>query len=113
VIETLTSGGKAALNAAYQSLVRAVKSESPRKFPKPHWKYTERLDLLRDRLAYSGQLIAGMTAHQAKGREWDYVGVRLSEEERATLAAGLRVDNERHRQLYVACTRARFSTTSV
>ena len=68
---------------------------------------------MRDRLAYSGQLIAGMTVHQAKGREWDYVGVRLSEEERATLAAGLRVDNERHRQLYVACTRARFSTTSV
>jgi len=113
VIETLTSGGKAALNAAYQSLVRAVKFESPREFPAPHWKYTERLDLMRDRLAYSGQLIAGMTVHQAKGREWDYVGVRLSEEERATLAAGLRVDNERHRQLYVACTRARFSTTSV
>jgi len=113
VLETLTSGGRAALNTAYQSLVRAVRSESRREFPAPHWRYTERLDVLRSRLAYSGQLVAGMTVHQAKGREWDHVGVRLSEEERATLAAGLRVDNERHRQLYVACTRAQFSTTSV
>lgn len=113
VIEILMSDGRAALNTAYQSLVRAVSSESEREFPAPHWRYTERLDLLRSRLAYSGQLIAGMTVHQAKGREWDRVGVRLSEEECATLASGLRVDNERHRQLYVACTRARFRTTSV
>ena len=113
VIETLTSSGRAALNTAYQSLVHAVRSESRRELPAPHWRYTERLDVLRSRLAYSGQFVAGMTVHQAKGREWDHVGVRLSEDERATLAAGLSVDNERHRQLYVACTRARFSTTSV
>ena len=114
VIETLTSGGRAAaLNTAYQRLVHAVRSESRREFPAPHWRYTERLDVLRSRLAYSGQLVAGMTVHQAKGREWDHVGVRLSQDERGTLAAGLRVDNERHRQLYVACTRARFSTASV
>ena len=88
VLETLTSGGKAALNTAYQSLVRAVSSESRREFPAPHWRYMERLDVLRSRLAYSGQLVAGMTGHQTKGREWDHVGVRLSEEECATLAAG-------------------------
>jgi DNA helicase-2/ATP-dependent DNA helicase PcrA len=113
VIEDLASGGRAALNTAYQSLVTAIRSESRREFPAVHWRYTQRLDDLRNRLSYSGQLIPGMTVHQAKGREWNCVGVRLSEEDRATLAAGLRVDNERHRQLYVACTRARFSTTSV
>lgn len=113
VIETLASGGKPALNSAYQSLVRAVRSESRREFPASHWRYTERLDLLKSRLTYSGQLVTGMTVHQAKGREWDHVGVKLSNEERATLAAGLRVDNERHRQLYVACTRGRISTTGI
>jgi DNA helicase-2/ATP-dependent DNA helicase PcrA len=113
VIEDLASGGKVALNTAYQSLVAAIGSESRREFPAVHWRYTQRLDDLRSRLSYSGQLIPGMTVHQAKGREWNRVGVRLSEEDRATLAAGLRVENERHRQLYVACTRARFSTTSV
>jgi DNA helicase II / ATP-dependent DNA helicase PcrA len=113
VIEILASGGKPALNAAYQSLVDAVRSESRREFPAVHWRYTERLERLRSRLACSGQLIAGMTVHQAKGREWDNVGVRLSAEECATLAAGLRVDSEHNRQLYVACTRARFSTTII
>jgi DNA helicase-2/ATP-dependent DNA helicase PcrA len=113
VIEDLASGGKSALNTAYQSLVVAIGSESRREFPAVHWRYTQRLDDLRTRLSYSGQRIPGMTVHQAKGREWNRVGVRLSEEDRATLAAGLRVDNERHRQLYVACTRARFGTISV
>jgi DNA helicase II / ATP-dependent DNA helicase PcrA len=113
VIEDLASGGKAALNTAYHSLVAAIRSESRRQFPTVHWRYTQRLDDLRSRLSYSGQLIPGMTVHQAKGREWNRVGVTLSKEDRATLAAGLHIENERHRQLYVACTRARFSTTSV
>lgn len=113
VIEDLTVGSRPALTTAYHSLVAALKSESRREFPAAHWRYTERLDALRSRLSYSGQLIPGMTVHQAKGREWNRVGLRLSEEERAILAGGLRVDNEHHRQLYVACTRARFSTTSI
>lgn len=113
VIEDLASSGKPALNTAYQSLVAAIRSETRREFPIAHWRYTQRLGDLRSRLSYSGQLIPGMTVHQAKGREWNRVGVRLSEEDVAILAGGLHVDNERHRQLYVACTRARFSTTSV
>jgi DNA helicase-2/ATP-dependent DNA helicase PcrA len=113
VIEVLGSGGKIALAIAYRNLIDTVSSESRREFPAAHWRYTERLEGLRSRLTCSGQLIAGMTVHQAKGKEWERVGVRLSAEERATLAAGLRVDNEHHRQLYVACTRARFSTVSV
>lgn len=113
VIEDLAVGGRQALNTVYHSLVAAVRSESQREFPAAHWKYTQRLDALRSRLSYSRQLIPGMTVHQAKGREWNRVGIRLSEDERTTLASGLSVDNERHRQLYVACTRARFSTTSV
>jgi len=113
VIEDLAVGGKPALTTAYHSLVAAIRAASRREFPPAHWRYTQRLDALRSRLSYFGQLIPGMTVHQAKGREWNRVGVRLSEEERATLAGGLRVENERHRQLYVACTRARFSTTGV
>ena len=90
VIEHLASGGKAVLSTAYQSLVAAIRSESRREFPAVHWRYTQRLDDLRSRLSYFGQLIPGMTVHQAKGREWNRVGIRLSEEDRATLAAGLR-----------------------
>lgn len=51
-------------------------------------------------------VVAGMTVHQAKGREWPIVGVRLTEGEAAKLAAGLRQDRIDDRVLYVAITRA-------
>jgi DNA helicase-2/ATP-dependent DNA helicase PcrA len=111
VLETLAAGGTPGLRIAYQQLVGAMGSETRRPFPAVHWSYTRRLETLRSRLTHSGQLVAGMTVHQAKGREWDRVGVKLSDDEQAILASGLDVGNERHRQLYVACTRARFSTT--
>jgi DNA helicase-2/ATP-dependent DNA helicase PcrA len=47
-----------------------------------------------------------MTIHQAKGREWNHVGVRLSAGEIAILAGGLDPATESHRALYVALTRA-------
>lgn len=51
-------------------------------------------------------VIPGMTVHQAKGREWPVVGVRLSEAEVARLAAGLKQDHFDDRVLYVGLTRA-------
>ncbi|GAA1937192.1 UvrD-helicase domain-containing protein [Amycolatopsis minnesotensis] len=51
-------------------------------------------------------LVAGLTVHQAKGREWPVVGIRLTHGEAAKLSAGLRQDHFEDRVLYVALTRA-------
>ncbi|UUU29921.1 ATP-binding domain-containing protein [Streptomyces sp. CA-210063] len=69
---------------------------------------------LRTRLevAHEG-LIPGMTCHQAKGREWDRVGVRLEEADAAVLRRGLDPADEAHRALYVALTRARHLSLAV
>lgn len=53
------------------------------------------------------KLIPGLTVFQAKGREWDRVGVVLSTGQRTALAEGLRSDHEEHCITYVAVTRAR------
>lgn len=60
-----------------------------------------------------GRSYRGMTIHQAKGREWDRVGVRLTDRERGRLAAGLDRDVESDRALFVALTRARFAVRMV
>ena len=54
-----------------------------------------------------------MTIHQAKGREWDRVGVRLRESDAARLTAGLDRNIESDRVLYVALTRARYDVCMV
>lgn len=110
VVDRLASSGEGSLNPAYDDLVAAVRSESRRGFPKAHGAYTKRLALLRERLTSGQRLIPGMTTHQAKGREWDYVGLRLSDDQRKVLEGGLSSAEEAHRQLYVASTRARFHT---
>jgi superfamily I DNA/RNA helicase len=43
-----------------------------------------------------------VTIHQAKGREWDRVGIRLTENQIARLHSGLDRDDEEDRKLYVA-----------
>ncbi|TSB31564.1 3'-5' exonuclease [Streptomyces benahoarensis] len=61
---------------------------------------------LRTRLEDAREgLVPGMTCHQAKGREWDRVGVRLKEADAAALRRGLDPTDEAHRALYVALTR--------
>lgn len=95
------------LDAVYLGLISAVRTESPRQFPlKSHKRYTDRLRLLQERLQRGTPLVPGMTIHQAKGREWDVVGLQLTSTETSMLAEGLDRDEEKHRQLYVACTRA-------
>ena len=113
VLEKLREPGKAALNTAYDQLAAAIRAESDREIKKAHGAYTKRLNVLRSRLDREQPLVPGLTIHQAKGREWDCVGVRLTESQNATLASGLRADHESHRQLYVACTRARPWTVAV
>ena len=77
-----------------------------------HPNYVRRLERIAER-ARETVVIPGLTVHQAKGREWPAVGVRLSTDDMKALAAGLDPTNERHRQLYVALTRARDHTRSV
>lgn len=73
----------------------------------------DRLTALSLRARSGGTLIPGMTIHQAKGREWDRVGVRLSGSQIGRLAAGLDRDIEGDRALYVALTRARYEVRAV
>jgi DNA helicase II / ATP-dependent DNA helicase PcrA len=97
-------------NNAYAALVGVVSSVSPIAFPKAHANYVARLKYLQPRLKAADSVVPGMTIHQAKGREWGIVACRLTETEASHLAAGLTSANEKHRQLYVACTRARDRT---
>lgn len=52
-------------------------------------------------------VVPGLTIFQAKGREWDRVGVVLSRAQVTMLASGLHELNEEHSIIYVAITRAR------
>jgi DNA helicase-2/ATP-dependent DNA helicase PcrA len=77
----------------------------------------DREALQRDRLLALARrmdqerVIPGMTVHQAKGREWPVVGVRVSEKEIESLAHGLVQSQFGDRVLYVAITRAKRSVT--
>lgn len=64
------------------------------------------IDRLRTRLGHD-DLIPGLTVHQAKGCEWDRVGVALTAAEEGILSQGLRPLEQEHCVLYVALTRAR------
>ncbi len=66
----------------------------------------ERLQALALRLKQV-KCIPGMTIHQAKGKEWRAVGVRLKQSQIARVQAGLSQNNPDDRALYVALTRAR------
>lgn len=113
VLEVLGSDEEEAAKAAYAKLASAIAEHTDGVLPPVHWQYTKRLLWLRSRLRADRPLVPAMTAHQAKGREWPIVGVHLMESDEETLANGLDPQNERHRQLYVACTRARDRTVSV
>ncbi|ORW86909.1 hypothetical protein AWB92_24805 [Mycobacterium sp. IEC1808] len=104
------AGNKDDWNHAYRALVSVIEPASRVTFPKVHANYTARLKLLQPRIRAAGQAIPGMTVHQAKGREWDVVACRFTDSEVEHLARGLTNANEKHRQLYVACTRARYAT---
>lgn len=113
VIETLRPGTPEAVKAAYEQLVDVVGTVSARNLRKPHPAHTKRLAWLQARIAHPGRPVPGLTTHQAKGGEWDRVGVVLGDAERRALAAGLSVTQDTHRKIYVATTRARYRTVEV
>lgn len=87
------------LQLGRQRPVRRLQDESKER------KATARLASLARRVNHTGSFVIGLSAHQAKGKEWDRVGVCLSPEHITDLAAGLSLDDETHRKLYVALTR--------
>jgi DNA helicase-2/ATP-dependent DNA helicase PcrA len=116
VIETLTSGAIDAPRKALAHLRAAVKDLGAPRRPRAgsgdsEQRQVARLAALSSRLLSAEQLVPGMTIHQAKGREWDHVGIRLTAGEVARLATGLDPDVEADRALYVALTRARHGVT--
>jgi DNA helicase-2/ATP-dependent DNA helicase PcrA len=113
VVEFLRVPGKASVNAAYRRLTDVMGTVSPRTLRAAHAAHTGRLADVATRIRYPGRPVPGLTTHQAKGREWDVVGVRLAASEHEALATGLTVTMDSHRQLYVACTRARQATIAV
>jgi DNA helicase-2/ATP-dependent DNA helicase PcrA len=113
VAEMLRAGDKEVLNPAYDELIRLVGTISQREFRAAHGAHTKRLAQIQQRLAYPGRPVPGLTTHQAKGSEWESVGVRLTDKGRAALAAGLSPDDDSHRRIYVACTRAHRRTVEV
>lgn len=113
VIEILRPGGKDAVKAAYLQLVEVIGSVSARELRAPNHHHTKRLAQLQERLIFPGRPVPGLTTHQAKGGEWEIVGLRLKPEERAALAAGLDSAEDLHRKIYVACTRAQERTVEI
>jgi DNA helicase II / ATP-dependent DNA helicase PcrA len=69
-----------------------------------------RLTLLREWFTADRPYIAGLSFHQAKGREWAHVDVALDASGRGVVATGLDGANEEHRKLYVALTRGSHGT---
>ncbi|MEV0467234.1 UvrD-helicase domain-containing protein [Nocardia tengchongensis] len=113
VIEILKPGTPAATKAAYNALVAVIGTVSARNLRPPHAAHTRRLAMLQSRMTHPGRPVPGLTTHQAKGGEWDIVGVYLSDSERKALGAGLSVTQDTHRKIYVATTRARYRTIEV
>lgn len=66
----------------------------------------QQLTLLSTRLKQD-IVIPGLTVFQAKGREWERVGVALSGDQITALASGLQPLDEEHCVIYVAITRAK------
>jgi DNA helicase-2/ATP-dependent DNA helicase PcrA len=109
VVEVLVrpdAGPPAALRALRQAVIQLGGARRPRAGgADAEQRQIDRLDALARR-ARAPRVVPGMTIHQAKGREWNHVGVRLSAGEIGVLAGGLDPAVESHRALYVALTRA-------
>lgn len=113
ILTALSTVGPAAAKGLWPELVRVVKTVAPREIKtNAHANYTVRLEQIARR-AREDVVVPGMTVHQAKGREWPVVGVRLSAKDEKALGQGLDPTNEHHRRLYVALTRARNRTLQV
>lgn len=70
----------------------------------------DRLALLREWIIVDRPYVAGLSFHQAKGREWSAVDVVLDAKSQQIVLAGLDSSDEDHRKLYVGLTRGSEST---
>jgi DNA helicase-2/ATP-dependent DNA helicase PcrA len=112
VVETLAAAGPDCEVAALEALRQAMKDLGAPRRPRAssgdaERRPLERLAALSARLNSTVPLVPGMTIHQAKGREWDTVGVCLTTQQIARLSVGLDPTLEEDRAAYVALTRAR------
>lgn len=109
ILETLHQelpGAPAAALAQLHDLIKVVRGRKPQRLKADA--ESKQLNRLRAFAQRTGRahLIPGMTVHQAKGREWRTVGLRLTEKDVGRLGEGLRHDRAEDRVLYVAVTRA-------
>jgi DNA helicase II / ATP-dependent DNA helicase PcrA len=118
VIDTLRRPGDGSVGQALFELRNAMKILGAPRRPRAGSgdaddRQLARLNALRERVQSSELLVPGMTIHQAKGKEWDRVGVRLNEAQLQRLNGGLNQATEGDRAVYVALTRARFDVRFV
>ena len=107
ILARIVDGDEATAKKIWPEFVEVLATEAQRDIKtNSHPNYWRRLVQIADR-ARQTRLVPGMTVHQAKGREWSTVGMRMTEEDVALLGAGLTAETEIGRQLYVALTRAR------
>lgn len=96
---------------AYLSMATELGRITGRTFPAPHHSRSIYFKWLKPRLKPGNGCVLGLSIHQAKGCEWTRVVVVISDDQVQALGSGLSEDDAGHRALYVACTRARSSTT--
>ncbi len=96
----------AALDRLRDAVVELGAAQRPPAIAASEGEHCSKLAQLATRLG-EGDLVPGMTVFQAKGLEWDAVGVHLTPEDLEMLAGGLTNTVGSHRVLYVALTRAR------
>jgi DNA helicase-2/ATP-dependent DNA helicase PcrA len=58
------------------------------------------------RVEHGGPFVEGISVHQAKGGEWESVGICMDSTQASVLSRGLNPNKHDHRVLYVALTRA-------
>jgi DNA helicase-2/ATP-dependent DNA helicase PcrA len=100
ILTRLVEGGTLTAKGIWPRFAEILMTEAQRDIKtNPHRNYWGRLAQMADR-ARQPHLVPGMSVHQAKGREWSAVGVRMTDEDRSLLASGLSPDTEVERQLY-------------
>lgn len=106
---------KRIVDQCWDDLVTAIGTESPRRFPRRHGTHTARLAAIRAHLLdnTNRRFVPGLTVHQAKGREWPQVGMRITRADSIRLRNGLDETAEADRTLYVALTRGERLTVAV
>lgn len=98
-------------NAAWACVVDWVATNNG--FVGKHRRRKQQVLVLRQLLLQVATPTVGLTIHQAKGLEWNRVGLLLRDDEQDALTRGLSNVSAAERMIYVALTRARFATVLV